>query len=613
MIPTRAIFANSYATSDFVASSGGKYVAYQQATFIGRHIAVREVGNDTVLATLPLGLAALRWHPSKPLLRFIHEGHDWEVDPFAPQRTNWKRISPVRLSGGWAKNRIANRDDMPILTWGKTSANATGAMWLVSQDGLSAQQVADGTDKTRYWVFDGEKKPVLRLDSLDPATERLFRRTKAGWRALIDVDLNDSFYPVSDVRADGTALFRSARGRDKAALVSFDVDTGQETVVIGNPDADIGWPTNLTHTLAPDLIRLGTDTHERVALTPRGHAFLDVLDQFPQPVDLEATVPTASGRFVTQALSVQSKAYIHVLIDLEEKSYVTLAKHPLTAYTDYLVQEQALTFAARDGLEIPAVMTVPHGINGPVPFVVYVHGGPAMHVGLGYGHFTQMFVNRGYGVLAVNFRGSTGFGKEFQAKGFKQFGRAMQDDIADAARWLVAQGLGDPDALAVMGTSYGGYSAALAMTRDPELFSAAIVEFPMLDVEFQSRNHPGFWSDGINVWWRYFGQIDRPADLALMRKYSPINRVADIHGPIMVLGGVKDQITAIQQVRDFEEAARSADKPVVTHYFENAGHGVVQWRDDLRRARLIEEFLAQHLGGRSGGFEFAERAPAFID
>ncbi len=613
LIPTRTFFANPNLDSNHVASPDGKFVVFERATITGRSFLVREVGGTETFGELPLGLSALRWHPSKPLLRFIFEGQDWEVDPVAPERKNWKRTSPVRLSGGWAKNRIATDDEMTILTWGRTSPSATPAMWLVSQDGQSAEQVADGTDKTRYWVFDADIAPVLRLDSLDPATERLMRKTEDGWRNLIDISLNDVFWPLSAVRSDGTLLVRSARGRDKAAMVSFDVDTGEETVLIENPDADIGWTIALTHQGEPDVIQMGANTHERKALTERGQAFLDVLAQFAQPVSLGATVPTASGRYVTQALSVQSQSYVFLLIDLEEKSYVTLSEHPLRGYGDDLVLEKAVTYTARDGLEIPAVMTLPKGVEGPVPFIVYVHGGPALHIEVGYGHFTQMLVNRGYGVLAVNYRGSTGFGKAFQSKGFKEFGRAMQDDITDAANWLVAQGLADTDALVVMGESYGGYAAAMAMTRDPGLFDAAIVEFPMLDAEFQTRHYPGFWENGLNVWWRYFGRIENDDDLAMMREYSPINRVAEIHGPIMVLGGVKDQITAIQQVRDFEKAAEAADAPVVTHYFEEAGHGMSSWRDHLRRARLIEEFLAEQVGGRSGGFEFAERAPAFID
>lgn len=613
LIPTRAFYADPRAAYNYAASSDGALVSYEQASLTGRSIVIKDVANDKKISEFPIGISLINWHPTKPRLRFTLEGHDWEADIYAPERENWVRRSPVKLSGGWRRSQVVTDEDMPVLTWGKSNNRGLGHMWLVSQDGLSADKVATGNADTQYWVFDEVTKPVLRLDSLDPATNRLFKNGEDGWQKLVDFNLNDAFYPLSHVRQDGTIFARSARGRDKAALVSFDTETGKETVLIENSSTDIGWTTALTHTQDADLVRLGSNTQERVALTERGQVFLDILAEFPQPISLGATIPTASGRYVTQALSIQSKSYIYLLIDLEEKSYVTLGEHQLRRFKDHLVQEQAVTFTARDGLDIPAVLTMPKNVTGPVPFVIYIHGGPAGHTELGYGHGTQFLVNRGYGVLSVNFRGSTGYGKAYQAKGFKEFGRTMQDDIADAANWLVAEGMADTDALIAMGTSYGGYSAALAMTRDPGLFDAAIVEFPMLDIEFQSKHHPGFWDNGIDGWWRYFGKIDKPEDLALMQEYSPSNRVGQLHGSILLLGGARDQITAVQQVKDFEALAKAANKDVETHYFPNAGHGVRHWRDELKRARLIEEFLAQHAGGRSGGFEFAERAPEFID
>jgi dipeptidyl aminopeptidase/acylaminoacyl peptidase len=613
LIPTRSFYADHRASSGYVASHDGSLVSFEKSSLTGRNIVVKNVTTGKEISKFPIGLSFIRWHPTKPLLRFIFEGHDWEADPYSSDRKNWQRTSPVKLSGGWAKNQIATDETMPILTWGKSHSRWDGHMWLVSQDGLIAEKIAEGNSNTQYWVFDDETKPVLRLDSLDPATTRLFKKTSDSWEKLIDVDLGDNFFPLSHVFADGSLIVRSSRGRDKAALVSMNVETGNETVLVENPEADIAWTTALTPAQIPDIVRMGFDTMERVALTDRGTVFLDILAQFPQPVTLGQTTPTASGRYVTQAISVQSKSYIHLLIDLEEKSYVTLAEHGLRRFKDHLVLEQAVTFKARDGLDIPAVLTMPKNVTGPIPFIVYIHGGPAGHTTLGYGHGTQLLVNRGYGVLSVNFRGSTGFGKAYQAKGFKEFGRAMQDDIADAANWLVSEGLADENALVAMGISYGGYSAALAMTRDPGLFDAAIVEFPMLDVEFQSKYHPGFWDDGIDGWWRYFGKTDNANDLVSMKEFSPSNRINQLHGPILLMGGERDQITAVQQVKDFETAALAASKNVEAHYFPNAGHGVNHWRDRLRRARLMEEFLAKYAGGRSGGFEFAERAPAFID
>ena len=477
---------------------------------------------------------------------------------------------------------------------------------------MNAEKVAEGVESTVFWVFDENTKPVLRIDTLDQATRRVMVKRSEGWESLLDVDLQDTFYPASPVDADGKVLMVSARGRDKAALVTFDTTTGQETVEFSNPDADIGYTVSLNPDKNIDLIHLGGSSMRYQALTEDGETFLKILNDFEQPVSLGDISPTAAGRFVTAAISPAGKSFVYLLIDLQNKSHQLLGEYDFRQrHKHALVAHQVVTFNARDGLALPAVLTMPSNPAGPIPFIVHIHGGPASHMLAEYDHGIQLLANRGYGVLSVNFRGSTGFGKSFQSAGFGEFGRAMQDDISDAANWLVEQKLADPDALIAMGTSYGGYAAALAMTRDPGLFDAAIVEFPMLDPEFQSKHHPGFWREGLDSWWRYFGNPDNDEDLAAMRAYSPLNQVEQIHGPILVLAGVRDRITSARQVRDFEAAANAAGKDVTFHYFAEAGHGLRHWRDRIKRARLLEDFLAIHAGGRSGGFEWVEWVSRF--
>ncbi|MCV3274381.1 alpha/beta hydrolase family protein [Roseobacter sinensis] len=613
LVPTRAFYADPRAEFNYIASHDGKYVALEKASLLGRSVVVRDVASGKDISSFPSDLSFVRWSPSEPKLRFIHDGNDWEADPFNPDRSNWVRISPVKLSGGWQKTQIATSQDAEILTWGKMHNNAIGHLWLVSQDGLKAEKVAEGNENTKYWIVDAEKVPRLRVDTANPSTLRIFRRDNDVWQPLTDVSINDAFYPLSSVREDGTVLVRSSRGRDKVALVAFNTETAEERVLLENPDADVAWETSLNPEGQPDILRLGATTFERTALTERGQVFLDILSEFPQPVSIGSVSPTASGRYVTAAISPQERSFIYLLIDLQDRSYITLGEYHFRRFSDRLVQTQSLSYAARDGREIPALLAKPSGVSGAIPFIVRIHGGPAQNYYLEYDHETQFLVNRGYGVLSINFRGSTGFGKAFQAAGFGEFGRAMQDDVADAAHWLVARGWADPDALAVMGSSYGGYAAALAMTRDAGLFDAAIVEFPLLDLEFQATHYPGWWENQLDGWSRYFGSPDNANDLREIRDFSPSNQIDHLHGPLLLLAGEQDPVTDVRQAKRFEQAALEAGKAVQAHYFPEAGHGVQHWRDQLRRARLIEDFLAHEIGGRSGGFEFVEMAPDFID
>lgn len=456
LIPTRAFYADPRAEFGYVASSDGKYVSLEKASLLGRKIVVREVASGKDIAEFPVGISHIRWHPTKHLLRFIHKGHDWEADPFNPGRENWKRISPVKLSGGWAKSEIAALESDKLLVWGKTHKRSHGNLYLVSQDGLTTEQIAEGNDRTRYWIVDKNDHPVLRIDNLNDATDRVFRKSEEGWFELIDIHLDDTFSPQSDVRDDGTVLARSSRGRDKVALVEFDTNTGEETVVFENSDSDIGLATALTPGRVPDIVRLGMATTERMALTDRGKVFLNILSEFPQPSTIGEIAPTPGGRFVTAAISPREKSYIYLLIDLERKSYEVLGEYHFRRFKEFLAPTQFVTVPARDNINLPSYLVRPQNVSEPIPFIIIIHGGPAQHWGWSYNHEAQFLTNRGYGVLFVNFRGSTGYGKEFQTSGFKQFGRAMQDDIEDAANWLVEQKLADPDALVAMGTSYEG-------------------------------------------------------------------------------------------------------------------------------------------------------------
>ena len=615
LIPTYATYANPRSASGYVPSSDGRYVWFEKASLRGRATAVRDMQTGDIIAEFPANVNHRRWHPTEPRVRFIYQGHDWEADIFNPEQENWIRTSPAALSGGWVKNSVARSPDEKILMWGKTSNRSTANLYLVSQDGLEVDKIADGTDDTYFWIMDKHQTPRVRVDSLDEATVRFSRTDDDGetWTKLVDMDVTDTFEVQSKIRDDGTFLARSSRGRDKVALVAFNIEDARETVVLENPNSDIGYMTTLTHDGFPDVYRMGPMTNERVALTERGEVFLDIISDYEEPYSLGFTSPSADGRYVAVALSPAEQSWVYLLIDFETKTHTKINEYNFRRFKDRLALGAPVTVPARDGLELPAVMYRPKGAEGLVPFIVMIHGGPQGHEGLSYRHQAQFLTNRGYGLLYLNFRGSDGFGKEFQSKGFLEYGRAMQDDITDAANWLVDEGLADPEGLVAMGGSYGGYAAAMAMTRDPGLFDAAVVMYPMLDVEFQTKHYPGFWNGGLARWWNYFGKLDDEAQRADMKTFSPVNRADQVHGPIMVIYGAQDQVTAPQQVRDFSDAMEKAGKPLIVHSLPNAAHGANHWRDRFQEARYIEDFLADTVGGRSGGFDPVEWAPEFID
>lgn len=214
---------------------------------------------------------------------------------------------------------------------------------------------------------------------------------------------------------------------------------------------------------------------------------------------------------------------------------------------------------------------------------------------------------------ATNYRVSTGQGRAFQEAGFRTYGRAMQDDLVDAARWAVAQGIADAESIAVMGTSHGEYMAAMAVLHDPDVFKAAIVEFPMLDLAYSHAFFPHSWGLSLFEMTRYFGKPDIADDHAEMVSHSPATYVDGLTRPIWLHAGRWNRNTGFEQAEDFVRKAGDKAGLIDFHIFDEAGHGVGRWQDRVTRARRIEAFLHIHLGGRKEGFSIAPLAADWIE
>jgi dipeptidyl aminopeptidase/acylaminoacyl peptidase len=452
-------------------------------------------------------------------------------------------------------------------------------------------------------LLDLQGVPLIRADRLDNGDARFLIRDSADapWRTLTDVGARDAF-GLRFAPVDGSPLYAlSDRGRDRIALVTVSPQTGKETEVAAHPKVDAKRIFTLAdNAVAPDFVTFEDVYPQYRAFTRPGETFLKLLLDGDNPVDFNILGTSSDGRFVTVARSWREQSFEYFLYDLEEGQTTKLAEHDFRRHKNALVETQPVSFQARDGLEIPAFLTHPRGVEPRnLPAIVVIHGGPAEQEIWAFSPDNQFLANRGYAVLSLNFRGSTGYGKDFRAAGYGQVGQAMQDDIVDAAHWLVDEGIADKANMAVMGGSYGGYSAALAMTRDPGPFKAAIVEHSVTDVAYQMQNNPFSWGLHLDEMKRYFGDPENKTDLDEMRQRSPLTHAANVQGAILITAGKEDPMVGFEQSEEFVRALKAAGKDVTAVYFEKEGHGYNRWQTKLRRARLIEDFLAKHLGGRA--------------
>jgi dipeptidyl aminopeptidase/acylaminoacyl peptidase len=253
-------------------------------------------------------------------------------------------------------------------------------------------------------------------------------------------------------------------------------------------------------------------------------------------------------------------------------------------------------FAARDGLQIPVYVTMPPGKpSGKLPTVVLVHGGPYVRGGSWeWDDEAQFLASRGYVVLQPEFRGSTGFGyRHFQA-GWKQWGRAMQDDLVDATAWAVSKGWSDPKRVALMGASYGGYATLMGLIRDPEVFRCGVEWAGVSDIDLLFSAVQSDLSEDARRYRLPTLIGDPKEDAAQFAQYSPLQRAAELRQPLLMAHGGQDvRVPVIHATRFRSAAAKNRNIELVSYPEE--GHG---WR--LEETRLdfwkrVEAFLAKNL------------------
>jgi dipeptidyl aminopeptidase/acylaminoacyl peptidase len=258
-----------------------------------------------------------------------------------------------------------------------------------------------------------------------------------------------------------------------------------------------------------------------------------------------------------------------------------------------LVSVESTNYVARDGLSIPAYLTVPQGREARMlPLIVLPHGGPYARDVWAYDVWVQFLANRGYVVLQPNFRGSTGYGRSFVAKGLGQFGRGMQDDLDDGVKWLVDRGLVDPRRVCIMGASYGGYAALWAAARNPDIYRCAISFAGPSDLAEMLRYDRSFAAARrYDREWRQRVQGDRNFDLATV---SPLRAIDRISIPLLIAHGDKDQIVPPSQSSKLHDALIAANKPHEYVVYEGEGHGLAKADHLTDFLTRVDAFLAAH-------------------
>ena len=410
------------------------------------------------------------------------------------------------------------------------------------------------------------------------------------------------------VTPDGSGIWLgSSRGTDRTRLIRLDVATGEETEVDSHPEFDLDPRAQVAPTLPQPLIlhrRTGELLGVRYlrerqvihALDPDFAAVLENLEQLSDGELGHLSSDDSGQRWVVSFVHDRDPHATYLYDHPTGESRLLFRPFPHLD-PEQLAPMQPVTIPSRDGLDLHSYLTLPVGVEPRgLPLILLVHGGPWYRDSWGYDPAAQLFANRGYAVLHVNFRGSTGYGKAFMKAAIGEFAGKMHDDLIDAVEWAITQGYADRDRVAIFGGSYGGYATLVGVSFTPDVFAAAVDYVGISNLANFMKTLPAAARPHLaNNWHLYVGDPDDPEQLADMLSRSPITRADQIRTPLMVIQGANDVRVVQAESDNLVHALRARGVDVEYHVQHNEGHGAVNPENVIEMYHAIDRFFAHHL------------------
>jgi dipeptidyl aminopeptidase/acylaminoacyl peptidase len=453
------------------------------------------------------------------------------------------------------------------------------------------------------WLFtDGNFELRLGLRfAADGSGEILERRADATWAPFMTVPIGDvDSTGVLDFSADGRTLYLlDTRGRDKAALFAIDMATRNATLLAEDDEADIVH-VDFDEARRPLAAKAIKDRVRWHAVDPGAAQDLADLANYGSG-DVDFTERSDDSRFATAFYERDAESGEFVLLDRQTRKVRSLFKQRKALADVSLRKLQPVVIPARDGLRLNGYLTLPaaEAGAGKLPMVLLIHGGPYARDVWGFSPTHQWLASRGYAVLSVNYRGSTGFGKAFVIAADKEWGGRMHDDLIDAVDWAVGQGIADPKRVGFFGASYGGYSALMAATKTPEVFACIVDVFGISNLITFMATIPPYWGPWFSIWKNRLADPATEEGRAFLVERSPLTHIDRAVRPILVAQGMQDVRVVAAESEQMVSALKKRGVPVTYITFADEGHGFARPENRLAFYGVAESFLAKHLGGRS--------------
>ena len=448
------------------------------------------------------------------------------------------------------------------------------------------------------WMTDHDGKLRLATATDGVNTSILYRKTEAEeFQNVLTTNFRESVSPLFFTFDNQHVYASSNLGRDKAAIVKFDIENGQEIeMLFSHEEVDV---SGLSYSKKRQVLTTISYTTWK-----RQFHFLDESRANLQATleeklgDYEIVIASANkaeDTFLIRTFSDRSLGAYYIYFQEDDRLEQIAEVSPWLDENE-LAAMQPIQYQSRDGWTIHGYLTLPKGVEAKnLPVVVNPHGGPWARDGWGFNPEVQFLANRGYAVLQMNFRGSTGFGRAFWEASFKQWGLSMQDDITDGVNWLVEQGIADANRVAIYGGSYGGYATLAGITLTPDVYACAIDYVGVSNLFTFMNTIPPYWEQFRQMLYEMVGNPDDKEDNARMKATSPVYLIDKIKAPLLIAQGANDPRVAQAESDQMVDALRNNGIDVEYILKKDEGHGFRNEENRFEFYEAMELFLGKYL------------------
>ncbi len=602
LIPLKDFFRNPVKVA-YQISPNGEYLAFMQPWENRLNVFVEKIGTGQatrVTSAKARDIAGYAWKGDNRIVYVQDTGGDENFRLYAVSidGSNPKDLTPFEKVRAQIIDELKQNPNEILVGLNKRMPQVFD-VYRINVNTGEMQMVAENPGNYTGWGTDWDGKLRIAITTDGVNSTLLFRNSETEkFAPLVTTSFKETIAPLL-FTADNRQLYVATNiGRDKTAIVKYDVENKKELEkIFEHPEVDV---TNLLSSRKRRVITGVSFTTDKTQ-----YHFIDKQRADLQK-DLERRLPGFEVRLagcndnedkcLVRTFTDRSRGSYY-FYDLKSKDFRKLADISPWLNDQDLAPMKPIKYQSRDGLTINGYLTLPKGVAARnLPVVVNPHGGPWYRDQWGYNPEVQFLANRGYAVLQVNFRGSTGYGRKFWEASFKQWGKAMQDDITDGVQWLIKQGIADPKRIGIYGGSYGGYATLAGLVYTPELYAAGVDYVGVSNLFTFMKSIPPYWKPYLEMLYEMVGHPEKEKDL--LTAASPVFHSDKIKVPLLIAQGANDPRVNKAESDQMVEALKKRGIEVPYIVKANEGHGFANEENRFEFYRAMEEFLGKHLGGR---------------